>query len=277
MSSNRNAGPKGSEIWIEGWLKQIGAEKVEYVGSKDQDGPPDWVIVYEGKTVAVEVSLLHDSAGWGKTSEVAFGQELAKLIKEESGRGATAPQWHARCEYDPRESKSSIRNQKEWKARARKALSTPGPGGCFQLLSSASKKGRGVILELAPASSKGSFVGVSVDQGFIVEPTLTNRIIAETRKKTDKVRNGDRAKNYCQWWLVFDDEILIAPIGVLMASEESSIATAVQNSIDRNLWSKIVLVSRFQAAPHSQGHPKRFWAPWEDDRHPPLPRSQTEG
>ena len=134
-----------------------------------------------------------------------------------------------------------------------------------------------MILELAPASSKGSFVGVSVDQGFIVEPTLTDRIIAETRKKTDKVRNGDRAKNYCQWWLVFDDEILIAPIGVLMASEQSSIATAVQNSIDRNLWSKIVLVSRFQAAPDSQGHPKCFWAPWEDDRHPPLRRSQTEG
>ena len=117
MSANRNAGPKGSEIWIEDWLKEIGAENVQYVGSKDQDGPPDWVIVYEGKTVAVEVSLLHDSEGWGKTSEVAFGQELAKLIKEESGRGATAPQWHARCEYDPRESKSSIRNQKEWKAR----------------------------------------------------------------------------------------------------------------------------------------------------------------
>ena len=278
MSSNRNAGPKDSEICVGDWLKEIGAENLQYLGSKDQEGPPDWVIRYEGEEVAVEVSLLHDPAGWGRSSEVfAFQHELEKLIEEESVRTATAPQWHARCEYDPRESKSSIRNQEEWKSRARRALSTPGPGGSFQLLSSAATKGRGVILELTPASSTGSFAGVSVDEGFIVEPTLTKRIIAETRKKTDKVRKGDRAKNYRRWWLVFDDEILIAPIWALTASEQSNIATAVQNSIDRKLWSKIVLVSRFQAAPNSQGHPKWFWAPWEDDRHPPLPRSQTEG
>ena len=49
-------------------------------------------------------------------------------------------------------------------------------------------KGRGVILELIPASSKGSFAGVSVDEGFMVEETLAERIITEMKNKTDKVR-----------------------------------------------------------------------------------------
>lgn len=273
MSSKRKNGPKGSEIPIGQWLRQIGARNVQYVGSKDQDGPPDWVIEYEGETVAIEVCLLHDPAGWGKTREiVAFERELAKLIEEESVRGAKARQWHARCEYDPRESKSSIREQEEWKSKARKALRTRGLGGDFQLLRPELTNGRGVVLELIPASSKGGFAGVSVDEGHIVEETLTERMIAETRKKTEKVRNGGRAKSYGRWWLVFDDEVLIAPIEVLAASEQARIATTVQNSIDRNLWSKIVLVSRFQAVRSTQTPSKWFWVPWEDARHPPLPR-----
>ena len=274
MSSKRKSGPKGSEIPIGEWLRQIRAERVQYVGSKDHDGPPDWIVEYEGETVAIEVCLLHDSAGWGKSREVfAFERELAKLIQEESVRGAEARQWYARCEYDPRESKSSMRKQQEWKSKARKALRTPGPGGEFQLLCPGSRIGRGVILQLSPASSKGSFAGVGVDEGHIVEETLTERIIAETRKKTEKVRNGGRAKSYHQWWLVFDDEVLIAPIEVLEASEQARIATMVQNSVDRNLWSKIILVSPFQAV-HSPPKPSKwFWAPWEDDRHPPLPRA----
>ena len=273
MTSERNSGPKGSEIAIGEWLKQIRAENVKYVGSKDQDGPPDWVIEYKGDKVAIEVCLLHDPAGWGKTSEAAFERELAKLIQEESIREAKAPQWHVRCEYDPRESKSSIRKQEEWKSKARKALRTSGSGGGFQLLGSGSRIGRGVILELIPASSAGSFAGVSVDRGSIVAETLTERIIAETRKKTEKVLNGERAKSYHRWWLVFDDEVLIAPIEVLAASEQARIATTVQSFADRNLWSKIILVSRFQVV-HSPRRPSKwFWAPWEDDRHPPLPRA----
>ena len=278
MSTKRKNGPKGSEIPIMEWLTQIRAENVQYVGSKDQDGPPDWVIEYEGETVAIEVCLLHNSPGWGKTREVAFERELAKLIEEEeSVPGAKARQWHVRCEYDPRVSKSSIRKQQEWKSKARKALRTPGLGGEFQLLSPGSRIGRGVILELTPASSKGSFAGVSVDEGYIVEETLTERIIAETRKKTEKVRNGGRASSYSQWWLVFDDEVLIAPIEVLAASDQARIDTMVQNSIDRKLWSKIIVVSRFQPVHSPRKLAKWFWAPSEDDRHPRLPRASPGG
>ena len=126
-----------------------------------------------------------------------------------------------------------------------------------------------MILELIPASSKGSFAGVSVDEGFMVEETLAERIITEMKNKTDKVRNGTRARRYDRWWLVFDDEILIAPIGALELSEQTRIATKVRKCVDQGLGSKIVLVSRFQAVPCPQNPSKWFWAPWEDPRHPP--------
>ena len=44
--------------------------------------------------------------------------------------------------------------------------------------------------------------------------------------------------------MVFDDEILRAPIGLLGADERTDIEAKVRECCDREQWSKIVLVSR---------------------------------
>ena len=165
-------------------------------------------------------------------------------MAEESKETEGAPKWHARIEYDPRQPESSI-SDRIWKENARSALRTSTPGE-FRLLSQNKVRGRGVNLELVPASNEGCFFGVSVDEGFMVEETLAERIVEEIRKKIGRIRNGTRAKRYDRWWLVFDDEILIAPIEVLDASERAGIAAGVRKCSYRGQWSKIVLVSRFQ-------------------------------
>ena len=89
-----------------------------------------------------------------------------------------------------------------------------------------------------------------------------------------KIRKSEKAGCYRQWWLVFDDEILIAPIVVLSADERSRIEAGVRECEDTVQLSKIVMVSRFQFTPPPVKQDKQdkwFYAPWEDPRHPPLP------
>ena len=272
MARTRQQGPKGSERSAEEWLRQIGATRIQYVGHCA--GPPDFVIEFAGDEIAVEVCLLHDVDGWNKKSirdhRFAFEKELGALIEEEATRQQNAPRWHAYCEYDDVETVSSIRDRAEWKDRARKALRTSGTGGEFQLLSKEKSKGRGIILILEPASSKGSFVGVSNNKGSIVAATLSEQIVCSIKEKGDKVRSGRRAKKYDRWWLVFDDEILMAPIEILTGEERGEIEARVCDCPGRAIWSKIVLMSRFQRVPPPQTVPKPYSVIWEDSSHPPL-------
>ena len=271
MARTRQQGPKGSEKTAEEWLRQIGATRIQYVGNCAGGGPPDFVIEYAGDEIAVEVLLLHDVEGWNKRKErFRFESELRELIQEESTRGENAPRWHANCEYDGVEAVSSIRDQEKWKDKARKALRTSGTGGKFQLLSKEKRRGRGVTLTLMPASNKGSFSGVSEDEGMIVQMTLSERIVCGVRDKADKVRSGKRAKKYDRWWLVFDDDILVAPIETLTTEERGEIEARVRDCPSRAIWSKIVLMSRFQTVPPPQTTPKWYCAVWEDSRHPLL-------
>ncbi len=261
--------PKGSEISIGEWLDQIRATK-KYVG-RDGDGPPDWKIQYEGTTIGVEVTLLHNTEGWGRTKETAFERELKRLIKEASKEGDQ--RWHARCEYDPRVPRPPSSNDPTWKERVRDALESA-IGGEFQLLPEEDIRRRGVVLTLDPATNEGSFSGVSRDVGSVVVPTLTERIVACVKEKVEKIRKSERACRYRQWWLVFDDEIVIAPIHqILSVDERSRIEASVRECSDTVRLSKIVLVSRFQTTPPSAKQDMWFYAPWEDPRHPPLPPS----
>ena len=263
--------PNPSEISIGEWLDQIGATK-QFVGS-DGEGPPDWKIQYKGEMIGVEVKLLHDTEGWGKTKEIAFKREFGRLFEEESKESGR--KWRARCEYDPRVRPPSGRDN-AWKARFRDALrNLPSGGGEIQLLSEDSIRGfgRGIVLELMPTCGEGSFAGVSVDEGFLVGTRLSERLTADVDEKADKVRNGKRSGEYNQWWLAFDDEVLMAPFSTLTVEERTEIDTSVRECDGRQQWSKIVLVSRFQTAPPSVNQDKWFYAPWEDSRHPPLPPS----
>ena len=58
MAEKQKNSPQDSEITTGAWLDQIGATK-EYIGL-DGPGPPDYVIQYEGDTIAVEATLLCD-------------------------------------------------------------------------------------------------------------------------------------------------------------------------------------------------------------------------
>ena len=271
MAGKRQDIPQGSEVPVREWLEQIGATDIRYVG--DGDGPPDFLVKYRDEEIAVEVTLLHDSDGWDRTKKYAFGRELGRLIKEVSKEENT-PKWHARCEYDPREPHPPSKNGTDWKEKVRKALRTRGGGGKFQLLCSKQKRGRGVILELWPASNEGSFLEKpEEDAGCIIVPVLVEQITAGVEEKAKKVRQGKRAKAYEYWWLVFDDEILVSPIGDLSEDERAIIEARVRECTGREQWNKIVMVSRFQTTPSPPKRPKWFYAPWEDHEHPVLPVS----
>ena len=262
--------PKGSEISIGEWLDQIGATS-QFVGG-DGDGPPDWAIQYKCHKIGVEVTLLHDHEGWGRTKEKAFEREIKRLIEEVLQEGEDMPRWHARCEYDPRVLRPPSKENSAWKDRVRDALRSS-IGGKFQVLPERDIRGGGVVLELDPATNEGSFSGVSVDEGYAVQATITERIVALVKEKVNKIRNSEKAGCYHQWWLVFDDEILIVPIAVLSADERSRIEASVRECQDTVQLSKIVVVSRFQLTPPSVKQDKWFYAPWQDPRHPPLPPS----
>ena len=268
--------PKGSEISIGEWLDQLGATK-QFVGGEG-NGPPDWEIQYKGTTIGVEVTLLHNTEGWGTTNrgrrrEKAFEGELRRLIEEMSKEGGQ--EWHALCEYDPRVPRPP--SDDDWKARVRDALRNSPSGGGIQLLSEGDIQrrglGRGIVLEFMPVCDGGGFTGVSVDEGFLVGTTLSERLIANVDEKADKVRKGKKSEEYNQWWLAFDDEILMAPFSNLTPEERSEIDARVHECDGRHQWSKIVTVSRLQTDPPSAKQAKWFYAPWEDPRHPPLPPS----
>ena len=194
MSKNRERGPRESEVSVGEWLEQIGATAIEFVGDKCDKGPPDYLIEYDRETIAVEVTRLLPGEGWGRKKETAFKKELEHLIEESKAEGDNTLRWHASCEYDPRE---PCPPKEMWIEHAREALRTAGPeGGTFQLLPPEAIRGRGVNLELWPASNEGSFAEVSVDEGLIVVDTLVGRIIDCLRDKTAAVEKGERSKRY---------------------------------------------------------------------------------
>ncbi|MCY4463139.1 MAG: hypothetical protein OXC26_22480 [Albidovulum sp.] len=271
MANSQHKGPKGSECPIREWLEQIGATDICYVGNQNE--PPDFAITYSGERIAVEVARLLPAVGWGKETETAFGKELGKLI-EEAASDPGSPRWESWCEYDSRD-RCPSRSKAEaeaWKKRAREALLTRGPGGEFQLLSPKQLVGRGIVLGLRPARNQGSFSGVSVDEGYLIESMLVDQLICWTGKKSSKVKTNNLINKYCRWWLAFDDEIVIAPPGMLGRSRQK-IESDVRGRIDTELWSKVVLVSRFQLEQPPPKKPKWFWPLWENPQCAALPDS----
>ena len=269
MAEKQKNCPQGSEITTGVWLDQIGAAK-KYIGC-DGPGPPDYEILYEQDTIAVESTLLCDLQGWGMTKEIAFQESLRCLIGEVSAEGADMPKWHASCEYDPRVSGPPKRGDVELTRRVRDALRNPA-GGQFQLLPDEDVRGRGIVLELVPASNRGGFSGVSVDEGAIVAETLSDRLVATVKTKAERVRKGPRSGKYTQWWLVVDDAVLRAPIGALTLQERNEIDTRVRESDRISTWNKVVMLGGSRTGP-DRTPVHSFYAPWEDPRNPPLPKS----
>ena len=290
--------PKESERTAEQWLRQIGAKNIQFLGDKREDGPPDYVIEYASEKIAVEVTLLHHNDGWGNRDEIAFGRKLhdfiAGVLEDEN-----APRWHVlQAEYDPREHKPP-KTRKEhvwWKERLKTTLlSDVPPGTCLevQLMRPEARQGRGISLGLIRAGNEGGPVlrrpgalDVTTDEGCWLGASLIERMTEAVRDKSRKVANargrGSRAARYGRWWLVLDDEVMIAPNSILEADERRGVEETIRYVNRDGTWSKVVLVSRFQPAGDLCGapdletlqeQPKWYWPVWEAAEHPPLPPS----
>lgn len=177
-----------------------------------------------GNEIAVEVTLLHDNEGWSRERKEAFHSELWAYI-EEVYKEEGVPIWYIKCEYDPREPRPPKKGDPAWRKRVREALTAPGLDGTYQLLSPDEMRGRGVVLRLLRSEGTQPIIAerIEEDDDIIVVPTLSDRICASIKNKTEKMRKGKRANQYRHWWLVFDDEILIAPISDLLEHERAAI------------------------------------------------------
>ena len=68
MNDRSSHRPHDSEQIVLPWFKQIGMVDLRHVGN--EPGPPDFVSRYHGECVAVEVTRLLPSEGWGLTKEL---------------------------------------------------------------------------------------------------------------------------------------------------------------------------------------------------------------
>lgn len=75
---------------------------------------------------------------------------------------------------------------------------------------------------------------------------------------------------YCCWWLVFYDKIVVAPKGVFGQSREK-IQIGVRGRNDTKLWSMFELVSQFQFEQPPPTMPKWFRPLWENPQCTTLP------
>ncbi len=107
----------------------------------------------------------------------------------------------------------------------------------------------------------------------MLERTLTERVTACVKEKTEKVAKGSRTHQYETWWLVLDDEALIAPKRVMGTEAQAQIEEGVRTCAGRSQWSKIVVMSRFQTEEGPGKKPIWFWPVWEEPGHARLPGS----
>ena len=267
--NSQEEGPRGSEVPIGKWLEQIGATDICYVGNIGKT--PDFSITYLEERIGVEVVRLLPSEGWDRTREIAFERELKKLINELAS-DCRNPRWHSWCRYDARDRCPPPSASQLWKERAREALCTKGLGGEYQLLEPSKLKGRGVVLELHPAANQGGFNGIQSDEGYGLEETIIERVVYWVGEKSRLAKKESIDAQYDQLWLILDDDVLVAPSGIL-GEDRSRIQERIRERMNTGLWSKVVMVSRFQMEQPRPMMPKWFWALWENPGHPALPRS----
>lgn len=267
---SNNLSEKLIHEWLVAIIKDDGGTKddVEFVGDRNTGvprkrlSPPDFVLTYKDQKIAVEVTRLELEVTHKKwiTAEISMKKQLNKLTREIASDNGTCP-WYFVCEYDPNYPPPPGRF-KDIKPQAMKAFREGEPLSEHQLLPD-KKKGYGIELKLVHRVKKDGTPGeVTSCLGIILEDQLENRLPDVIRKKEGKVT--DEVKKEYEgylWWLVLDDEILVALKGVLDHKEVENIVEHVGNLIDKDLWDKVVLVSRW----------RQVWAIWENPCTAELP------
>ena len=278
MSGKGSLSHRERESAVRTWLERVGVIGVEHVG--DGPGPPDFAGRYDDECVAVEVTRLFPSDGWGVKKEMGFAARLRTLIDEVYREFPEGPRWHVICEYDPSQPCPSVRST-GWQTEARRALSRPGPGGTFPLISSSQQKGYGLELVLTPTKPGGAFGHLREHEWHLVTSSLGSFPVAELMsalprviaEKICKVRARTRYLSCRQWWLVLDDDILFAPSSILTSGEREAVSRCVADCPEIGLWSKVVLYNRFQPTPPPDPAPGWSWTLLECSAHSPLPPS----
>lgn len=276
-----------SEQVVPNWFRQIGATDPRFVGDKGKQGPPDWVIRYEGNTIAVEVTLLRDEQnGWPRAVEMGIEDKLCELVEKVSREHDSPLAWQVWCEYAPEQPRRTMRAGK-WENMAlgilRSAASAAPVLRTDRLLAEEKTRdyGWGVFLEVlaAPAKENSGLVQVSIGQGQLVNKAVienaSSAIDHKVKKLRDSIARGERSQSYENWWLVFDDELVMVPI--LEDDEWQSIDEEIRGCPGIDAWSKVVLVNRFQPADTTRPTNKWYHAFWEDPGHAPLPPSPAWG
>lgn len=237
MKGKKEVAPHGSELQAEDWLASV-ASNVRFVG--DGEGPPDFVVLFDGKEVAVEVTRMLDGEGWPPEQRIAFERNLEAVIQSLKDEPCT-PRWHVRCEYDPEEPRPPKPNGK-WVGEVRDALRKPGPGGQLQLIPRTARVGRGIRVKYMPAGNNGGFSGVEEDIGIWPGGTASTRIAACVTEKARKVQNGRRAQEYARWWLVLVEEVVHSH--AWLGEEWSNVKDSIQSCGGLDQWNKVVVLSR---------------------------------
>lgn len=234
-------GPKGSEIRVEQWLRhRPSVTDVRFVGDEGE-GPPDFLVRFDGASVAVEVTKMSLQTGWPESHRIAFERALCDVVQVVKS-DPKAPRWHVLCEYDPRHPKPP-KPKGEWRQYVRDALMMPSGGGRLQLMEAEEQVGDGVVVEYLPAGNDGSLPFVNESGAYFVVGAASERIAEEVRKKAAKVRSSPRARELqAQWWLILEDEVVLVHSG-LHDGEWQSIRESVAAIDDIEIWSKVVLVS----------------------------------
>lgn len=237
MKRKKKVGARGSEVQAEDWLTRV-ASNVRYVG--EGEGPPDFVVRFDGKEVAVEVTRTLDGEGWPPEQRIAFERKLKAVIQSVKDEPGT-PRWHVRCEYDPEEPRPPKPNGR-WSDQVRHTLRKPGPGGQLQLIPRESRVGRGIRVTYMPAGNDGGFSRVEEDIGIWPGGTASTRIAACVTEKARKVQNGRRAQEYARWWLVLVEEVVHSH--AWLGEEWSNVQAGLQCCEGLDQWNKIILLSR---------------------------------
>lgn len=239
MSSR--SGPRGSEIVVQDWLqRRSDVVDFRYVGDLGE-GPPDFLAVFHGEEVAIEVTRMPLDTGWPEDQRLAFEAELQQVVQSVRD-DPEAPRWHVLCEIDERQPRPPKRYG-EWKEHVREALLSGSAPDRLQLMAESERVGEGVVVEYFPASNNGSLPFANQGGAYFVVGSASTRILEEVHAKAIKVRQSERAQEYPHWWLILDDEIVIVH-GGLATGEWLSIRDAIASSEHSQAWDKVILISR---------------------------------